>query len=124
VHDVDVTSLYRQIKPYLLDLRKNQVNWESAMFNNTLRTIIQKTLDLWEVVDDTNDHVFDHQVKHCEQCKNLPADKKCIQRVPVHLNNDVEFVNKWEGVGLTRVSKAQQMQPRKVSNCYSIPISS
>ncbi|KAE9387608.1 hypothetical protein BT96DRAFT_948231 [Gymnopus androsaceus JB14] len=83
VHDVDVTSLYCQIKPYLLDLQKNQVNWESTMFNNTLQSIIQKTLDLWEV------------------------------RVPVHLNDDVEFVNKWEGVGLTRVSKAQQMQPCK-----------
>lgn len=68
------------------------------------------------MVDDTNMHAFDQDVRSCSRCRDLPVHKQCVQEVPVRLNEDPLFRERWEGVGLTRVPEGEQMKPRKVSN--------
>lgn len=96
-------------------MKENQDDYSNANWDPMLRLVIKETMAFWETMDQIESNAFGQSVKCCQNCKDKPPEKQCIQTVVVEANNDPVFRKKWEGCGITCVPKDQCMKPRAVS---------
>ncbi|KAJ4498764.1 hypothetical protein C8R41DRAFT_916257 [Lentinula lateritia] len=115
VWDCNSEALYRRTMQYLQVQRLNQRQWDRAKreWNEIIFFIIERSMELRNLLKDVDKQTHQPNILHCTKCASEVPEKRCVQRIDVELNTDPDFVERWEGVGVTKVPPEERMKPRK-----------
>ncbi|KAF8825631.1 hypothetical protein HHX47_DHR6000259 [Lentinula edodes] len=115
VWDCNSEALYRRTMQYLQVQRLNQRQWDRAKreWNEIIFFIIERSMELRDLLKDVDKQTHQPNILHCTKCASEVPEKRCVQRIDVELNTDPDFVERWEGVGVTKVPPEECMKPRK-----------